>query len=187
MIKVIAFDLVGVLVTEKDIELTPEEDNLERMFGDNINDSDYLISARKFIDKDSIIMRITEELIDKLYKVKDEDLFRKIKEKYCNLKIVIATNHVSFVRNFIGESFGIEYLDDVLISAEIHKIKPNANFYNHILNKFNLLPEELLFLDDNSRNIDGARKLGINTIKVDKDTILFDEVCKYIDENNYCS
>ena len=30
MIKVIAFDLVGVLVTEKDIELTNEENKLER-------------------------------------------------------------------------------------------------------------------------------------------------------------
>ena len=187
MIKIIAFDLVGVLVNEKDIELTPEEDRLERMFGDNINDSDYLIEARKIIDKDSIIMRITEELINKIYKVKDESLFKKIKEKYSNVKIIIATNHVSFARNFIGESFGVDYLDDVLISAEIHKIKPNADFYNHILDRFNLLPEELLFLDDNLRNIDGAKKLGINTIKVDNDTILFDEVCKYIDENNECS
>ena len=41
MIKVIAFDLVGVLVNEKDIELTLEEDKLERMFGSNRNDSDY--------------------------------------------------------------------------------------------------------------------------------------------------
>ena len=94
MIKVIAFDLVGVLVTERDIDLTTEEDKLERMFGSNINDSDYLMEARKTIDKDSILMRTTEELIDKLYKVKDDNLFKKIKEKYNNVKIIIATNHV---------------------------------------------------------------------------------------------
>lgn len=81
MIKVIAFDLVGVLVTERDIDLTPEEDKLERMFGSNINDSDYLMEARKIIDKDSILMRATEELIDKLYKVKDDNLFKKNKGK----------------------------------------------------------------------------------------------------------
>ena len=33
MIKDIAFDLIGILVTEKDIDLTEEEDKLERMFG----------------------------------------------------------------------------------------------------------------------------------------------------------
>ena len=105
MIKVIAFDLVGVLVNEKDIELTLEEDKLERMFGSNRNDSDYLMDARKIIQKDSVLIRTTEELIEKIYRVRDRDILKKIKEKDPNLKIVIATNHVSYVRNFIGESF----------------------------------------------------------------------------------
>ncbi len=183
MIKIVAFDLVGVLVNEKDVELTPEEDKLERMFGSNINDADYLMDARKIINKDSILMRTTEDLIDKIYKVKDRELFRKIKEKYPNLKIIIATNHVSYVRNFIGESFGVNYLDDVLISAEIHKIKPNLDFYEHIINKYNIKPNELLFLDDDDKNIEGAQHLGINTIKVNKDTDLFKEICICLEHN----
>ena len=183
MIKVIAFDLVGVLVTEKDIELTNEEEKLERMFGDNLNDADYLKEARKIINKDSIIIKTTENLINKLYQVRDKDLFKKIKEKYPNIRIIIATNHISFVRNFIGESFGIDYLDDVLISAEIHKIKPNKDFYKFILKKYNLMPEELLFLDDNIKNINGANVLNIKTIKVDKDTDLYVEIQKAIENN----
>ena len=47
MIKVIAFDLVGVLVSEKDIELSEVEEKLERMFGPNLNDEDYLKQAKK--------------------------------------------------------------------------------------------------------------------------------------------
>ena len=82
MIKLIAFDFVGVLVNERDIELTDVENKLERMFGPNLNDSDYLIEARKLIEKDSIIMNTTESLIEKLYKVKDRDIFKKIKEKH---------------------------------------------------------------------------------------------------------
>ena len=183
MIKVIAFDLVGVLVTEREINLTEEEDRLERMFGNNINNSDYLIEARKIIEKDSILMRTIEELIDKLYKVKDELLFKNIKEKYNNVKIIIATNHVSFVRNFIVEAFGVDYLDDVLISAEIHKVKPNQDFYTYILNKFNLIPKELLFLDDNIDNVNGAKNLGINVIKVNKETNLFSEISKVLNNN----
>ena len=128
MIKVVAFDLVGVLVNEKDIELSEIEEKLERMFGPNINDADYLIEARKIIEKDSIIMNITETLIDKLYKVKDREIFKKVKEKNENVKVIIATNHLSFVRNFIGESFNVDYLDDLIISAEIHKI--NKIFMN---------------------------------------------------------
>ena len=180
MIKVIAFDLVGVLVTEKDIELTSEEEKLQRMFGDNYNDSDYLREARKIIDNDSHIMKVTEELIDKLYQIKNENLFHKIKEKYPNCKVIIATNHISFIRKFIKENLETDYLDDVLISAEIHKIKPNKDFYEFILNKFHIEPEELLFLDDNIKNINGANDLNIKTIKVDKDTNIFAEIQKIL-------
>ena len=78
MIKVIAFDLVGVLVTEKDIDLPTEEDKLERMFGDNISDDEYIKSASKIIDNEQNIINITKEIINKLYAVKDKDLFKKI-------------------------------------------------------------------------------------------------------------
>ena len=139
MIKVIAFDLVGVLVSEKDIELSEVEEKLERMFGPNLNDEDYLQQAKKIVEKDLKIINTTKVLIDKLYKVKDKEIFKKIKEKNENVKVIIATNHLSFVRNFIGKSFNIDYLDDLIISAEIHKIKPNLDFYQYILNKYKFL------------------------------------------------
>ena len=180
MIKVVAFDLVGVLVNEKDIELSEIEEKLERMFGPNLNDADYLIEARKIIEKDSIIMNITETLIDKLYKVKDREIFKKVKEKNENVKVIIATNHLSFVRNFIGESFNVDYLDDLIISAEIHNIKPNSDFYEYIIIKYNIDSKELLFLDDNVDNVNGAKQLGINTIKVEENTNLIEEISNFI-------
>ena len=180
MIKVIAFDLVGVLVSEKDIELSEVEEKLERMFGPNLNDEDYLIEARKIIEKDLEVINTTKVLINKLYEVKDKKIFKKIKEINENVKIIIATNHLSFVKDFIKESFNIDYLDDIIISAEIHKIKPNLDFYQYILNKYGIESKELLFLDDNINNINGAQTLGINTIKVEKDTNLIDEISKFI-------
>ena len=180
MIKVIAFDLVGVLVSEKDIELSEVEEKLERMFGPNLNDEDYLIEARKIIEKDLEVINTTKVLINKLYKVKDKKIFKKINEINENVKIIIATNHLSFVKDFIKESFNIDYLDDIIISAEIHKIKPNLDFYQYILNKYSIESKELLFLDDNINNINGAQALGINTIKIEKDTNLIDEISKFI-------
>ena len=180
MIKVIAFDLVGVLVSEKDIELSEVEEKLERMFGPNLNDEDYLQQAKKIVEKDLEIINTTKVLIDKLYKVKDKEIFKKIKEKNENVKVIIATNHLSFVKDFIKESFDSNYLNDIIISAEIHKIKPNLDFYQYILNKYNIESKELLFLDDNINNINVAQILGINTIKVEKDTNLIDEISKFI-------
>ena len=180
MIKVIAFDLVGVLVSEKDIELSEVEEKLEGMFGPNLNDEDYLKQAKKIVEKDLEVINTTKVLINKLYKIKDKRIFKKIKEINENVKIIIATNHLSFVKDFIKESFNIDYLDDIIISAEIHKIKPNLDFYQYILNKYSIESKELLFLDDNINNINGAQALGINTIKIEKDTNLIDEISKFI-------
>lgn len=180
MIKVIAFDLVGVLVSEKDIELSEVEEKLERIFGPNLNDEDYLKQAKKIVEKDLEVINTTKVLINKLYKVKDKKIFKKINEINENVKIIIATNHLSFVKDFIKESFNIDYLDDIIISAEIHKIKPNLDFYQYILNKYSIESKELLFLDDNINNINGAQALGINTIKIEKDTNLIDEISKFI-------
>lgn len=180
MIKVVAFDLVGVLVREKDIKLSEVEEKFERMFGPNLNDSDYLTEARKIIKKDSDIMNITYTLIDKLYKVKDKEIFKKIKERDEDVKVIIATNHLSYIKDYIKKSFNLDYLDDVIISAEVHKIKPNSDFYEYILNKYNIAPNELLFLDDNFDNVSKAKQLGINTIKVTKDTNLFTMISKLI-------
>lgn len=176
MIKVIAFDLVGVLVTEKDIELSPTEDKLERMFGANISDDEYIKTAKTVITNEQDIIKSTKGIINKLYEVKDKEIFKKIKEKYNDIKIIVATNHVSYVKDFIYQNLDKKYIDDIIISAEIHKVKPNADFYNTILDKYQLTPNELLFADDNQENIDGANKLKINTLKVEKRSKVINEV-----------
>lgn len=63
MIKVIAFDLVGVLVNERDIVLSNEEEKLERLFGPNLSDGDYLKKANKIVNDETNILDITRALI----------------------------------------------------------------------------------------------------------------------------
>lgn len=180
MIKVIAFDLVGVLVNERDIVLSNEEEKLERLFGPNLSDEEYLKEANKIVNDETNILDITRVLINKLYKVKDRDIFKKVKEINSDVKIVIATNHVSFVKEFINSHFEVSYLDDLIISAEINRIKPNLDFYEFILNKYKINANELLFLDDNIENVNGANVLGIKTIKVEKNNDLVSEIEFYI-------
>lgn len=180
MIKVIAFDLVGVLVNERDIVLSNEEEKLERLFGPNLSNGDYLKKAKEIICNEENIVNITKTLINKLYKVKDREIFKKIKKINSKVKIVIATNNVSFVKEFINSHFDVSYLDDLIISAEINRIKPNLDFYEFILDKYKINANELLFLDDNIENVNGAKKLGIQTIKVEKNSNLVSKVELYI-------
>ena len=173
MIKVITFDLVGVLVTEKDINLNDTEEKLERLFGANESDEDYINKASLITNEN--IIGITKNIINKLYVVKDRDIFKKIKEKY-SVKIIIATNHVSYINDYIINNLDIENIDDIIISAKINKIKPNKDFYEYILDKYNIKNNELLFIDDNIKNINAAASMNINTIKVNKDTDILEKL-----------
>ena len=70
----------------------------------------------------------------------------------------------------------INNINDVFISAEINKVKPNKDFFMYILNYYNINPSELLFLDDNDKHIIGASNMGVKTIKVNKETNMLSEI-----------
>jgi FMN phosphatase YigB (HAD superfamily) len=57
-----------------------------------------------------------------------------------------------------------KHLEGLEISASIGHIKPNPEAYIFILNKYNLKPEDCVFIDDQLINIEAARKLGIDAI-----------------------
>ena len=177
-IKVIAFDFVGVLSYEND-NLNEEESKLERLFGPNLSDKDYLEKASSLTNKDAL--NLTKEIINKVYTIKDKDIFTKIKKKYKDIKIIIASNHVSYIKDYIKSNMDTSYLDDIIISADISKVKPNSDFFKYILDKYDLKPNNLLFLDDNDKNIIGASKEGIITIKVNKNTNIIKEIEKVLD------
>ena len=117
-----------------------------KSFYNNKTDADFILKARNIIPKDVLLIRATENLINNIYEVKDKDLFSKIKEKYPDIKIIIATNHVSYVRNYIGEAFGVTNLDGILFQQKFIKTKPNQDFYEYIIKKLNVEPHEILFL-----------------------------------------
>lgn len=179
-IKLIMLDLAGVLVFEKDDVLNDKEDKIERLFGPNLSDEEYLNNKINIIYDKNELIDITKNIINKLYYVKDKDIFKKIKDKYNNVKIIIATNHVSYVKDFIINNFNSSYLDDIIISSEIHLTKPNYDFYKYILDKYNINSNNVLFLDDNKDNIESAGEMGINTILVNKNMNIYDEICKYM-------
>ncbi|MBE6160653.1 MAG: hypothetical protein E7158_00325 [Firmicutes bacterium] len=176
MIKVIAFDMVGVLVKEKAKALNDIEDKIERKFGDILSDQDFINECMPIIKDENIIINTAKDICNKLYEIKDYNIFKNIKKMYPNIKICIATNHVSYINEFISNNMDISNVDNIFISAEINKVKPNKDFFLYILNHYNINPSELLFLDDSDRNIIGASNLGINSIKVNKETSMLTEI-----------
>jgi putative hydrolase of the HAD superfamily len=60
----------------------------------------------------------------------------------------------------------LPYVDGKVVSYEYHVVKPNPQIYEILCDKYGLLPEESIFLDDRQENLDAAGKLGFSTILV---------------------
>lgn len=56
-------------------------------------------------------------------------------------------------------------MDGALYSYQVQQIKPDAEIFETLLEKFDLKPEECVFLDDNARNVEAAKELGIYAIQ----------------------
>ena len=170
MIKVIAFDLVGVLLGENDYELNYNEDKIERLFGKNKSDEEVISEAVKLtnLSKDEVI-KIIKEIIMKIYDVKVD--VRKIKDKYKEVKLFVASNHVSYIKDFLNEKF-VNIFDDVIISSDINAYKPDKKFYEVLIKRSNVKPNEILFLDDRLENVEAAIKCEINSEQVKEFNVL---------------
>lgn len=58
----------------------------------------------------------------------------------------------------------LEDVDGALFSYEVKQIKPEPEIYQTLFDRFQLVPEECVFLDDLAANIEGARKAGMHGI-----------------------
>jgi len=74
--------------------------------------------------------------------------------------------------NFPGDQYDkyekhnsfLQIFDDKIISGHVCLAKPDTKIYQLAIDKFHLVPERSLFIDDKIENIEGAKQLGIQTI-----------------------
>ena len=52
----------------------------------------------------------------------------------------------------------------IVISGEVRMMKPEPEVFAHLLEKYELRPEETVFVDDLSANVDAARRVGLHGI-----------------------
>ena len=58
----------------------------------------------------------------------------------------------------------LDLIEERVISGEEKVLKPNAEIYEILLRRFNIKPEESVFIDDNVNNIKGGENVGIQGI-----------------------
>ncbi len=58
----------------------------------------------------------------------------------------------------------IPHMDGGILSYQEKIIKPMPEIYQLLIDRYGLVPQECVFLDDTQRNLDAAEKFGIHTI-----------------------
>jgi HAD superfamily hydrolase (TIGR01509 family) len=90
------------------------------------------------------------------------DLIRRLKSKYV---IALLSNSESlYLRNLLKENDIESLFDHVFISSEIGIAKPNKEIFEYALKQLSLDAGEVVFIDDQVRNIEAAESVGISGI-----------------------
>ena len=183
-IKNIIFDLGGVL-----IDWNPDYVFLKEFKGDRVKLKEFYEKVCTFewnenqdagypLDKateDRIkIFPEHEDQIRMYYGRWEEMIGGEIEEVVKILKNIIKENkfRVLALTNWSAETFPIalkkfdflHLFEGIVVSGTEKTRKPFSDIYEIILNRYNLIATESIFIDDNIRNIKAANKFGIKTI-----------------------
>lgn len=179
MIKNIVFDMGNVLLRyDPEVPLalfcrTPEEKEAVRteLFGGQewvAGDLGTMTQEEKY---ESIKKRIPEEMHTSLRRCVYEwsvcmkpisgafSFCEYAKKK--GYRLFILSNASSEFYEYFPEFAPLSYFDGIVVSSDIHIIKPEEGIYRYLLDTYGLLPGECLFIDDMEANVKAARRMGM--------------------------
>ena len=88
---------------------------------------------------------------------------KALKEK--GYGVYFLSNMSGHVINSNAEAFGfVSHMDGGVWSCDVHVIKPDAEIYRILFEKYGLVPEECIFIDDHRENIAVGKKSGMKGI-----------------------
>ncbi|MDR1227060.1 MAG: HAD family phosphatase [Prevotellaceae bacterium] len=98
----------------------------------------------------------------------------KVLELGKNYRVFLLSNtneiHYPYIDSLPPQGSGhaslSEFFEKDYYSHLIHACKPNADAFQRVLQENNLLAGETLFIDDTSRHIEGAKKVGLNVFQL---------------------
>lgn len=203
MIKNIIFDIGNVILNFNLDEILPKfTKNIEeqKFILDNIINSPewlgYALIDTGYINKEDAIEIVkdrTNHINDKIisdfwnnyndYALVNDDIIKLIKKlKQNNYKIYLLSNINHYTHDYIKKSSLFDIVDGFVLSYIEHKIKPFNSIYNTMINRYNLNPNESLFIDDKEENVNTANRLGILGKKVEPDN--YNSVIELLKEYN---
>ena len=110
---------------------------------------------------------------------KTVDVFYKIKE--LNYPCFVLSNWSAETYEGMEETYPfLKDFDGKIISGRDFLIKPDPAIYELAISRFDLIPQETLFIDDRLDNIEAAQNLNFQTIHLTDPSLIQDLIDPYI-------
>lgn len=84
-------------------------------------------------------------------------------------RLFLLSNACNKFYDYFPKQFDMTLFDGIVVSSDIHIIKPDAKIYNYLLEKFSLKAKECLFIDDRADNVEGAKTVGMHGFQFKND------------------
>lgn len=186
MIKNIIFDLGNVILQCSTIEtmynFTDSEEIAKNLITYIFKSEEWKLLDLGNISKEEAISRIQGRVPDE-YKTLIKEVmdnrakYLKLNEgtieiakqlKDIGYKIYVLSNMAIFTYEYFKDNEFFKLCDGIVISAYEHVKKPDEEIFKRLLDRYKLVPEECLFIDDDDtgRSFETANKLGINGRRV---------------------
>ena len=160
--------MVGRYVDDKDDAALLEEVVFDRLYWDKLDSAD--------ISDDEVIFACRQRLPERLWQVAERiyfdwifnlpeidgmrELVRYIKRQY-GVRVLLLSNISTYFAEHADEIDVLREFEACVFSAVIGKVKPSADIFEYVCQKYGMLAEETVFVDDNPNNIKGAQSVGI--------------------------
>jgi HAD superfamily hydrolase (TIGR01509 family) len=164
-IDAILFDMMGVLLFQKS-NYVPDTlvDEIDILVGRVTDDTAFKQETlKKFRLSEADFNNILSKIVNKYEPF--QELWNLLPELRKHYKLAIINNGTGLTIPQFGEKLNFENHFDIFVSSAKEGIKkPAGEIFLTTTNRLGVVPERCLFMDDSEMNIDGAKRIGMQTI-----------------------
>ena len=83
--------------------------------------------------------------------------------------LYVLSNAAPSFHDYFPESYPDGTFNGIVVSCDEKLVKPDLRIYELICDRYDLTPEECIFVDDREENVEAARKIGMHAVTFEGD------------------